>query len=111
MPHMLQISSIQLKFSVTKLRDEEFDGILRRVDRLGSKIRSDRRAKIRTRHSRSTVDKCHRHQHHANDRLTLYMKRIKNYFRSTMSTDRISSLALLHIHKDKDINNVINTFA
>ncbi|XP_052799078.1 uncharacterized protein LOC128230674 [Mya arenaria] len=41
------------------------------------------------------------------------MKRIKNYLRSTMSTDRMSSLALLHIHKDTDvdINNVINTFA
>ncbi|XP_052783217.1 zinc finger MYM-type protein 1-like [Mya arenaria] len=41
------------------------------------------------------------------------MKRIKNYLRSTMSTDRMSSLALLHIHKDMDvdINNVINTFA
>ncbi|WAR27479.1 hypothetical protein MAR_013183 [Mya arenaria] len=36
------------------------------------------------------------------------MKRIKNYLLSTMSTDRMSSLALLHIHKDMDvdINNI-----
>jgi hypothetical protein len=41
------------------------------------------------------------------------MKRIKNYLRSTMNTERLSSLAMLHIHKDMDvsIDGVINTFA
>ena len=48
MPHMLQTSSIHLKLSVTKLRGGEFDGISRRIERLSSKIRSDRRTKICT---------------------------------------------------------------
>ncbi|XP_060585819.1 uncharacterized protein LOC132741624 [Ruditapes philippinarum] len=41
------------------------------------------------------------------------MKRIKNYLRSTMRTERMSSLAILHIHKDMDvdISKIINTFA
>lgn len=41
------------------------------------------------------------------------MKRIKNYLRSTMRSDRLSSLALIHIHKDMDIDieRVINVFA
>lgn len=32
------------------------------------------------------------------------MKRIKTYLRSTMTTDRLSSLAMLHIHREKDID-------
>lgn len=41
------------------------------------------------------------------------MKRIKNYLRTTMTSDRLSSLALIHVHKDMNINvdRVINVFA
>ena len=37
------------------------------------------------------------------------MKRIKTYLRNTMTTDRLTSLALLHIHRERDID--INTVA
>lgn len=41
------------------------------------------------------------------------MKRIKNYLRSTMTSRRLSSLALIHVHKDMkiDVDKVINVFA
>lgn len=41
------------------------------------------------------------------------MKRVKTYLRSTMTTERLSSLATLHIHRDEDVNieKVVNTFA
>ena len=41
------------------------------------------------------------------------MRRVKNYMRSTMSTERMSGLAVLHSyrHMDIDIENVIIQFA
>ena len=41
------------------------------------------------------------------------LKRIKTYLRSTMSADRLSSLALLHVHRDMDVgvDVVLDTFA
>jgi hypothetical protein len=41
------------------------------------------------------------------------MKRLKTPQRNTMTNERLSSLAILHIHKKKDVNieNLINTFA
>ena len=41
------------------------------------------------------------------------MKRIKNYLRSTMGNDRLSSLALLHVHLEIeiDVERVIELFA
>lgn len=41
------------------------------------------------------------------------MKRLKTPLRSTMSKERLSSLAILHIHKHKnvDIDNVVSEFA
>ncbi|MCG7879675.1 MAG: hAT family dimerization domain-containing protein [Candidatus Thiodiazotropha endolucinida] len=41
------------------------------------------------------------------------MRRVKTYLRSTMTTERLSSLALLHAYKDVDIDvqQVINEFA
>jgi len=41
------------------------------------------------------------------------MKRIKNYLRSTMGDDRLSSLALLHVHSEIeiDVELVIELFA
>ena len=40
------------------------------------------------------------------------MKHLKNYLRTTM-TDRLSSLAVIHVHKDmnNDVDQVINVFA
>ena len=32
------------------------------------------------------------------------MKRIRNYLRTTMTSDRLSSLALIHVHKDMNID-------
>ena len=32
------------------------------------------------------------------------MKRLKSYMRSTTGADRLTSLALLHIHQEKDID-------
>ena len=41
------------------------------------------------------------------------MKRIKTYLRSTMGNDRLSSLALLHVHREIeiDVERVIELFA
>ena len=41
------------------------------------------------------------------------MKRIQNFLRTTMTSDRLSSLALIHEHKDMDIDAdpLINVFA
>ncbi|XP_052778135.1 uncharacterized protein LOC128215492 [Mya arenaria] len=41
------------------------------------------------------------------------MRRIKTYLRSTMTGERLSSLGVLHIHRDVeiDINKIINAFA
>ena len=40
------------------------------------------------------------------------LKRLKTYLRNTMGDDRMSSLALLHIYQDRDINvdNVLQAF-
>lgn len=41
------------------------------------------------------------------------LKRVKTYLRSTMNQERLSSLALLHIHREVeiDVNQVIDEFA
>ncbi len=41
------------------------------------------------------------------------MRRVKSYLRSTMADDRLSALAILHSHRemDVDINSIINEFA
>ena len=42
------------------------------------------------------------------------MKRLKTPLRNTMTDDRLSSLPILHIHKEKEINvaeNVLDQFA
>lgn len=40
------------------------------------------------------------------------MRRIKTYLRSTMGEERFSSLALLHVHRDKniDVESIVHTF-
>ena len=47
------------------------------------------------------------------ERLFSAMKRIQNYLRSTMGDDRLSSLALLHVHREIeiDVERVIELFA
>ncbi len=49
----------------------------------------------------------------SNERSFSAMKRVKSYLRATMGQQRLSSFALLHIHKNKQINvdDVINRFA
>lgn len=41
------------------------------------------------------------------------MRRLKTYLRSTMTTERMSGLGLLHIHREREINTerVVDTFA
>lgn len=41
------------------------------------------------------------------------LKRVKTYLRSTMNQERLSSLALLHIHREVeiDVNQVIDEFS
>ena len=41
------------------------------------------------------------------------IKRIKNPLRSTMGNDRLSSLALLHVHRDIDVSveDIVDEFA
>ena len=41
------------------------------------------------------------------------MRRLKNYLRSTMTTERLSGLALMHVHKDKPIDaaSIIQQFS
>jgi histone deacetylase complex regulatory component SIN3 len=41
------------------------------------------------------------------------MRRLKTYLRSTMTTERLSGLGLLNIHREKEINseNVVDIFA
>ncbi|KAL4098636.1 hypothetical protein QTP88_023199 [Uroleucon formosanum] len=39
------------------------------------------------------------------------LRRLKNYLRSTMSEVRLNGLAMLNIHKEIDINQVVDTFA
>ena len=41
------------------------------------------------------------------------MKRLKTYLRSTMTEDRLTGLAMMHIHNEMylDVNEVIDQFA
>ncbi|KAI0224420.1 hypothetical protein LSAT2_024584, partial [Lamellibrachia satsuma] len=41
------------------------------------------------------------------------MRRLKNYLRSTMTSERLSGLALMHVHKNKQLNveRIIHQFS
>ena len=42
-----------------------------------------------------------------------YMPHLKNYLRSTMTTERMSGLALMHVHKDTELDaeRIIHQFS
>lgn len=48
-----------------------------------------------------------------NERAFSAMKRLKTYMRSTMTTERLNGLAMLHIHQDRQVNidQVIDQFS
>jgi len=49
----------------------------------------------------------------SNERCFSAMKRLKTYLRSTMTEDRLTGLAMMHIHNEMylDVNEVIDQFA